>query len=115
MPTDPVRPQICRRDSASLLTSQIQTLAGDQACVILERERRWASITFTGTLYSFSVDWAGSGNPRAAQNLAKVIPDHDFAIAGHFIADILVTKRSGNRVQIEALSIIDPVEDYRNQ
>ena len=114
MPVDTMHRTTRRRDPGSLLASQMEALAGGQVSVTLKRERPWASITFTGMRHSFAVDWAGATNPNEKENLAKTLPDHEFTIPGYFVADILVTEQSKERLLVEALSIIDPVERSRD-
>lgn len=114
MPVDPVRRKAHRQDAGSLLAGQIGAMTGDRASVTLKRERPWASITFAGTRHSLVVDWPGATGPGDMENLAKALPDHEFAIPGHFVADILVLEQSESRLVVEALSIIDPVENFRH-
>ena len=110
MPSDPAPLKSRRRDPGSLLSSQIESLAGDRASVTLKRERPWASITFAGTRHSLAVNWAAGTDPATVENLAEALPAHEFSIPGHFVADILVTEQSKTRLLVEALSIIDPVD-----
>ncbi|WP_417593420.1 hypothetical protein [Parasphingorhabdus sp.] len=111
MPVDPERLKVCRRDPGSLLARQLEALAGDQPHVTIQRERPWASITFTGTRHSFAVNWPNAPSPDQRDNIAKTIAEHEFAIPGYFVADMLVTERSETQFLVEALLIIDPVED----
>lgn len=111
MPVDPAQLNTCRRDPGSVLASQIEILAGDRASVMLERERPWASITFAGTRHSLTVNWTGAVDLADLDNLAKLLPAHEYSIPGHFVADILVTEQSKTRLLVEALSIIDPVHE----
>lgn len=94
-----------------MIASQIETMTGDHARVTLTREKPWASITFAGTRHSFAVHWDGPSSPNAMKNLAEMLPDHEFLIPGHFVADILVTEQSEFQLLIEALSIVDPIDD----
>ena len=48
------------------------------------------------------------------QKLARALPDHEFAIPGHFVADLLIIERSATRLLVEALTIIDPLEETRD-
>ena len=111
MPIDLVRLKSRERHPGSLLSGQIAALAGDRAKVTLERERPWASITFSGTRHSFAVEWPDAVKPDAVKNLAKVLPVHEFAIPDYFVADILVTEEARALLLVEALTIIDPVEN----
>jgi hypothetical protein len=114
MPVKPVRLKTCPRDPGWSLTRQIEALADGHARVILKRERPWASITFAGTRHSFAIDWEGAVDPDEIQKLAEALPDHEFSIPGHFVADMLVTDQSEMRLLVEALSIIDPLENARD-
>jgi hypothetical protein len=113
MPVEQARPKACLRSPGSLIASQIEALAANRVTVTMEHERPWASITFSGTRHSFAVDWEGTAEPDGMHNLAKALPDHEFAIPGYFVADILVRQQSDLRLLVEALSIIDPVEKPR--
>jgi hypothetical protein len=110
MPVEQARPKDRLRSPGSLIASQIEALAANRVTVAMKRERPWASITFDGTRHSFAVDWEGKAKPDGMHNLARALPDHEFAIPGYFVADILVTEQSDLRLLVEALSIIDPVE-----
>lgn len=99
------------RDPGSLLARQIEALAGGQARTTLKCERPWASITFAGTRHSFAIDWKDTIDTEEMQKLADALPDHEFSIPGHFVADMLVTEQSEMRLLVEALSIIDPVKN----
>lgn len=92
-----------------MLAAQIEALAESRASVTLERERPWASITFTGMRHSLIVRWNGVTDPAVIKKLTRTLPDQEFAIPGHFIADLLVTEQTQTHLLVEALSIIDPV------
>ena len=102
-------PKTRRKDPGSQLAEQIEILAGERSSVTLLRERPWASVTFSGTRHSLAVDWADPANPGCADELAKILSDHEFTIPGYFVADVVVTEQSEDRIRVEALSIIDPV------
>jgi hypothetical protein len=110
MPVDPVQRKGDRQDPGVLIASQIADLTDGRASVTLKRERPWASITFAGTRYCFAIIWADAAEPEAIENLAQTLPDHEFAIPGYFVADILVTEQSESQLLVEALLIDDPVE-----
>ncbi len=113
MQAEPKPRRIHRRDPGSLLQKQLQKLSGEQASVTLERERPWASITFSGTRYSFTVRCADKQAPDTLPQLARTLPEYEFALPGYFVADILVTEQSAAQLRIEVLSIIDPVQSPR--
>lgn len=97
-----------------MIASQIEAMTGDRASVALTRERPWASITFAGTRHSFAVQWGGTAGTNDMKALAKTLPDHDFVVPGYFVADVLVTEQSELRLLVEALSIVDPIENAQN-
>jgi len=69
------------------------------------RERPWASVTFTGARHWVSL----SVGPARAAEIAAMLPDHEFDLPGHLVADIAVTgtRVDGDRtvIEIEALTV----------
>ncbi len=69
------------------------------------RERPWASVTFTGARHWFSL----SVGPARADQIAARLPDAEFDLPGHLVADIVVTgtRSDGDRtiLDIEALTV----------
>ncbi len=110
MPAERAQRKACPRDPGSLLIRQMATLAGSHLRVTLKRERAWASITFAGTRYTVRVDRKDISRPETLRKLADILPSHEFAIPGHFVADILVTQQSEQQLRVDALLIVDPVE-----
>ena len=111
MPVDAVTRNNGRRDPGAMIVSQLEALSGARATVTLNRERPWASITFAGTRYSLAIVSADGAEPETMQALAQALPNHEFAIPGHFLADILITEQTDFRLLVEILSIIDPVDN----
>jgi hypothetical protein len=89
------------------ITSQIRALTGGHGCVQLHGERNWASITFSGIRYCFSIEWPDAA---ALQELVQILPEHEFLIPGYFVADILIRDQSGSRLLVEILIISDPLQ-----
>lgn len=69
------------------------------------RERPWASVTFTGARHWFAL----SVGPARADVVADLLPDAEFDIPGHLVADMVVTgtRPDGDRIllDIEALTV----------
>jgi len=69
------------------------------------RERPWASVTFTGARHWVSL----SVGPARAEEIAAMLPEHEFDLPGHLVADIAVagTRVDGDRtlLEIEALTV----------
>ena len=81
-------------------------------------ETGWASATFTGARHSFSLAISGAGAAEALAKLEREIGEAEFDLAGHLVADILITARRTDwhvsppviRIEIEALTV---ETDYR--
>ena len=110
MPTESVRWTSDRNAGGAIIARQIRALARGHAAVHVKRERAWASITFSGTRYCFSVEWQDATYAAAVQELVQVLPNHEFVIPGFFVADILIKDRSDTRLLVEILTIVDPVD-----
>ena len=93
-------------------------LAGlDPAAVIIEsdRETPWASATFSGMRHYFDMTVSGNDAIAAAANLGTMISEDRVCIAGHVVADILLSShqlvQSSNMpivvLGIEALTVSD--------
>ncbi len=69
------------------------------------RDRPWASVTFTGARHWFAL----SIGPARAEAVTALLPDYEFEIPGHLVADIVVTgtRPDGDRIilDIEALTV----------
>lgn len=102
-----------RQAPDSTIASQIKALARGEASIHLTRERAWASITFSGLRHCFSIEWPDAADTAAVQELARILPDHEFAIPGYFVADIVITHQSDLRLLVETLCIVDPVDALR--
>lgn len=71
------------------------------------RERPWASITFSGARHWMTLEVRA---PSCA-TLMRSLPEHDFALRGHFLADLTVTSCATfggqARLSIEALTVCE--------
>lgn len=83
--------------AAMALTAQITlTIAETQ-------ERPWASATFNGARHVVSVELDGDG--VAIDRWLAALPEAQFAMRHHIVADIAVAARSGYGAVIEALTV----------
>jgi hypothetical protein len=93
-------------------------LAGlNPASVMIEsdRETPWASATFSGKRHYFDMTVSGNDAIAAAANLGTMISEDRVYIAGHVIADILLSSHQLIQsshiptvvIGIEALTVID--------
>lgn len=83
-------------------------VAGVEAAITDAGWTRWASATFTGARHKFELDVTPS---PAVDAWLAALPEHEFALAEHLLADLIVTaaRRVGDllRVSIEALTVED--------
>lgn len=86
------------------LTNALLKLASP-AEIPASRDRPWASVTFTGARHWVSL----SVGPARADEIAAILPEFEFDLPGHLVADIVVTgtKPDGDRtlLEIEALTV----------
>ena len=83
--------QKIRHDPATALIRAVLTLARGDAQLEEHRGTAWASATFTGMRHVMRVSLLGEDGVRTGEWLASVLPDHEFCIRGHLVADIAVT------------------------
>jgi hypothetical protein len=83
--------QKIRHDPATALIRAVLTLARGAAELDEHRGTAWASATFTGMRHAMRVSLLGEDGVRTGEWLASILPDHEFRIAGHLVADIAVT------------------------
>ena len=83
--------QKIRHDPATALIRAVLTLARGAAELEEHRGTAWASATFTGMRHAMRVSLLGEDGVRIGEWLASILPDHEFRIAGHLVADIAVT------------------------
>jgi hypothetical protein len=83
--------QKIRHDPASALIRAVLTLARGEAALDEHRGTSWASATFTGMRHVMRVTLAGSEGVATGEWLASILPDHEFCIRGHLVADIAIS------------------------
>lgn len=98
-------------DAHTLLSRALLAQAAAAGCpVTLVRSdwTRWASVTFTGARHAITLS---SHSGTALDRWLAELPEAEFALHGHLVADLLVagTRRSGNAVEIslEVLTVED--------
>ncbi|CDO38465.1 conserved hypothetical protein [Novosphingobium sp. KN65.2] len=80
-----------RRGPWLKLLSDVLTLAGPQAELLRHGERPWSSATFSGSRHSIALSFTGERAVDAGEALIASLPDHEFAIPGHLVADATIT------------------------
>jgi len=80
-------PRPPRQDPHTRVIAQVLDLAGADSSVIATSSRPWASATFVGARHSLALKLKGPDNAGRAAMLAARLPDAEFSIAGHIVAD----------------------------
>ena len=76
-------------DPARRLADALVALGGDRTRLVCTRSTPWASATFAGVLARVVLSLPSA----AADRLAGVVADHEFAIPRHLVADIVIAAR----------------------
>lgn len=72
------------------ILKQILAITGGSGALVSHEERPWASATFAGSRHRFALEFEGVEAIAAGENLIERLPDHEFAIPGHLVADAAV-------------------------
>ncbi|MBC2664974.1 hypothetical protein H7F51_05560 [Novosphingobium flavum] len=86
---DPSRNSWGRGTWARLL-GQILALADNRGELLRHAERAWASATFAGTRHTIALTFTGDEALAAGERLIDALPEHEFDISGHLVADAMV-------------------------
>lgn len=106
-----------RADAAKALRPLLIDLLGGEAEMRAHRERPWASATFTGARHYWTFAVTGENHAARALRLEAILPEQEFSVRGHLIADALVTDRrtemldDGQVATIVTLEILTLEED----
>lgn len=87
---DQRRERATRRGPAEKLREALCRLAAGQGQVLRHSEQAWASITFTGARHSVELAFEGIDAAKAGEHFIAELPDHEFAIPGHLVADAAI-------------------------
>lgn len=108
----PATPRPERRDGHGRLARALLAMAGADATLGDAGFRPWCSATFLGAQHRFTLRIAGADAAARATALARALPEAEFAITGHIVADVTVdrlrTDAEGTRlIDVAALTIED--------
>jgi len=84
----PSSPRPVRRDCHGRLSAALIDKAGGDCAVAETTLTPWASATFIGARHGIILILQGDDAAVRAEALAAMLPDADFAIPGHIVADI---------------------------
>jgi hypothetical protein len=101
LPRPPVR---ARRRPADRLREALLELAGNQAAILAHHEQPWASVTFAGARHRLELLFDGAAAVAAGELFIAFLPEHEFGLPGHLVADAAVTevdhRRDPPRLQV---------------
>lgn len=92
-PIMPSSPRPVRRDCHGRLMVALLDLAGPDSRIGDDRLTPWASATFIGARHDVTVVLAGEDAVARAASLADMLPDAEFTIRGHLVADLAIEAR----------------------
>lgn len=106
-----------RRDPHTRLIAQLLDLAGPDSSVLATSSRPWASATFVGRRHAVRLRLTGADQDEAADHLAAALPEAEFFLSGHLVADAALDERTsradeGSGRQTELLLSILTIEDW---
>ncbi len=80
-----------RRSLGDRVRAALGKLAAGRGIILSHEEKAWASITFSGSRHEVALKFTGIDAVMAGEDLIERLPDHEFAIPGHLVADAAVT------------------------
>ncbi|WP_338240551.1 hypothetical protein [Aurantiacibacter hainanensis] len=96
MRSEPFTPPPARRRAPrgprELLAAALVALGEDKGRIVSHSEKSWASITFAGTRHRVEMVFSGSEAVDAGECFIAFLPEHEFAIRGHLVADAAVVE-----------------------
>lgn len=79
-----------RRSLGDRVRGALMKLAAGRGTILSHEETAWASITFSGSRHEIVMRFAGIDEVVAGEDLMDSLPDHEFAIPGHLVADAAI-------------------------
>lgn len=86
-----------KSDPHARLLRAVLALAGQGSEITSSSSRRWSSATFTGARHGLTLHLAGADARDRAHRLAETLPEAEFLLAGHVVADISVESQAYRR------------------
>jgi hypothetical protein len=90
-----------RRDPHTRVIAQLLELAGPDSSVIATSSVPWASATFVGARHRIVMRISGADHAARADILVENLPDAEFSISGHIVADACIDERQLHLVRAE--------------
>lgn len=84
-----------RRDPQARLIRQLLALTGEGSRLVEVETVPWASVTFVGARHHIAIEMDEWDVGLESEYFAELLPDIEFRIAGHLVADAVVDSREG--------------------
>lgn len=83
-----------KSDPHARLLRAVLAVAGEGSEIMSSTSCRWSSATFTGARHGVTLQLLGTDARDRAHRLAETLPDAEFLLAGHVVADISVESQA---------------------
>ncbi|HEY1125434.1 MAG TPA: hypothetical protein VGE65_07355 [Sphingobium sp.] len=109
----PSTPRIQRRDCHGRLMTALLASAGTDASIADSGFRPWCSATFLGAQHRITLRITGSDARERADQLAAALPDREWSIPGHIVADATIDaiRQQADGAMLMDLAILT-IEDW---
>jgi hypothetical protein len=72
------------------ILAQMVAITGGEGTLVSHQERPWSSTTFEGSRHHFLLEFDGVDAIALGEALIARLPDHEFTIPGHLVADATI-------------------------
>ncbi|HEX7820674.1 MAG TPA: hypothetical protein VF463_08640 [Sphingobium sp.] len=97
----PASPRPMRRDCHGRLLTALLDRAGAGSAIVDSGITGWASATFVGARHGVTLALRGEDMVVRAEALLAILPEAEFALAGHIVADLSI-----DRMDLEAEEVV---------
>lgn len=98
---------------------QLTSLAGENALICESHSRPWASATFVGAQHFITLEFnESSGDTPDAQAFIDILPEAEFSVPGHIVADAAIDSRdsewldNGATIKTQLRLAVLTIEDW---
>lgn len=85
----------------------LRTVDGGQLMLLEPDSIPWASDTFEGARHRLGLRFEGPGGVERAGRLAAALPDMDFVLHGHLVAEVAEIEVLENELRCSILTVVD--------
>ncbi|MEJ2408095.1 MAG: hypothetical protein P8Y58_12355 [Novosphingobium sp.] len=104
-PTNRNAAPVRQRGLWARLLTDILHLSGTDAEFLHHAERPWSSATFSGSRHTIVLAFRGAEAVRQGEVFANSLPDHEFSIPGHLVADAAVVSVMHETVPVPHMTV----------